>query len=223
MILLNREFKMKKNDNEDIFDAVFNVNKEQLLRVLEKDPKQINLRIELVTPEEKIGYDLEGRYCLPIEILVANSDLSVNIANEMLDIFLERGVDLTQKSTYEDNTLLHTAAFAGNPYFIKKIIDAGVEVNAVDMDGNTALHLATCNLKDQAVKLLLENGAEPSTIIENKAGNLPINSVRISFIDDERYKTRLDKVLDMLKPITERELNKEFSQGINNHRRPKII
>ena len=48
---------MTTEKNEDIFDAVFNINKEQLIRVLEKDPKQIGLKIELETKEEKIGYE----------------------------------------------------------------------------------------------------------------------------------------------------------------------
>jgi len=210
------------NDNDNIFDAVFNVNKEQLLRVLEKDPKQIDLRIELITPEEKVGYDLEGKYCLPVEILVANSDLKMNDANEMFDILVEYGAKITETSTYDNGTLLHNAAFSGNTDIMKKIIKAGANVNAIDDDGNTPLHLATCNLKDKAVKVLIENGAELSTTIENKAGKLPINSIKPSLLEDGRYKTKLNEVLAMLKPITEVELNKEYSQNLNSPKRLKI-
>lgn len=212
---------MTTEKNENIFDAVFNVNKDQLIRVLEKDPKQIGLRIELETKEEKTGYDLEGKYCLPIEILVANSDLSMDDANEMFDILVDNGAKITEVSTYDNGTLLHSAAFSGHPDIMKKVIKAGIDVNAIDEDGNTALHLATCNLKDKAVKILVDNGAELSSVIENKSGELPINSVRPCFLDDERYKERLNKVFDILKPITERELNKEFSQDIEKPKRPK--
>lgn len=212
---------MTTEKNEDIFDAVFNVNKEQLIRVLEQDPKQINLRIELETLEEKIGYDLEGKYCLPIEILVANSDLSMDDANEMFDILVEHGAKITEVSNYDKGTLLHTAAFSGHLDIIKKVINAGVDVNAIDEDGNTALHLATCNLKDKAVKVLVENGAELSTVIQNKTGKLPIGSIKPYFLDNEKYKEKIEKVFDILKPITERELNKEYSQGIESHKRPR--
>lgn len=212
---------MTTEKNEDIFDAVFNINKEQLIRVLEKDPKQIGLKIELETKEEKIGYDLEGKYCLPIEILVANSDLSMNDANEMFDILVDHGAKITEVSNYDKGTLLHTAAFSGHLDIIKKVIKAGIDVNAIDEDGNTALHLATCNLKDKAVKVLVENGAELSTVIQNKTGKLPIGSIKPYFLDNEKYKEKIEKVFDILKPITERELNKEYSQGIENPKRPR--
>lgn len=212
---------MTTEKNEDIFDAVFNINKEQLIRVLEQDPKQINLRIELETLEEKIGYDLEGKYCLPIEILVANSDLSMDDANEMFDILVEYGAKITEVSNYDKGTLLHSAAFSGHPDIMKKVIKAGIDVNAIDEDGNTALHLATCNLKDKAVKVLVENGAELSTVIQNKTGKLPIGSIKPYFLDNEKYKEKIEKVFDILKPITERELNKEYSQGIENPKRPR--
>jgi len=212
---------MTTEKNEDIFDAVFNVNKEQLIRVLEQDPKQINLRIELETLEEKIGYDLEGKYCLPIEILVANSDLSMDVADEMFDILVEHGAKITEVSNYDKGTLLHTAAFSGHSGIIKKVINEGVDVNAIDEDGNTALHLATCNLKDKAVKVLVENGAELSTVIQNKTGKLPIGSIKPYFLDNEKYKDKIEKVFNILRPITERELNKEYSQGIENPKRPR--
>lgn len=212
---------MTTEKNEDIFDAVFNVNKEQLIRVLEQDPKQINLRIELETLDEKIGYDLEGKYCLPIEILVANSDLSMDVADEMFDILVEHGAKITEVSNYDKGTLLHTAAFSGHSGIIKKVINEGVDVNAIDEDGNTALHLATCNLKDKAVKVLVENGAELSTVIQNKTGKLPIGSIKPYFLDNEKYKDKIEKVFNILRPITERELNKEYSQGIENPKRPR--
>lgn len=212
---------MTTEKNEDIFDAVFNVNKEQLIRVLEKDPKQIDLRIELITKEEKTGYDLEGKYCLPIEILVANSDLSTDVANDMFDILVEHGAKINEKSTYDGGTLLHTAAFSGHPEIIRKIINSGIDINAIDEDGNTALHLAANNIKDKAVKVIIENGGVPSTIIENKHGNLPVNFIKPYLIENPKYQSRLDNVLNILKPITEKELNKEFSQGIENNKRPK--
>lgn len=212
---------MTTEKNEDIFDAVFNVNKEQLIRVLEQDPKQINLRIELETLDEKIGYDLEGKYCLPIEILVANSDLSMDVADEMFDILVEHGAKITEVSNYDKGTLLHTAAFSGHSGIIKKVINEGVDVNAIDEDGNTALHLATCNLKDKAVKVLVENGAGLSTVIQNKNGKLPIGSIKPYFLDNEKYKDKIEKVFNILRPITERELNKEYSQGIENPKRPR--
>lgn len=92
------------------------------------------------TKEEKIVYDLEGKYCLPIEILVKKHFM--NDANEMFDILVDHGAKITEVSNYDKGTLLHTMLFLMIGYY-KKVINAGVDVNAIDEDGNTALHLAT--------------------------------------------------------------------------------
>lgn len=217
---------MTTERNEDIFDAACNLDKELLLKILDEDPKQINLRFS--PDDDRIGYDIEGKYCLPIEIAIANSSFYTfstskdeEKANEFFDILVEKGAVLTDISTYENNTMLHTAADSGNKYIVRQVINAGVDVNAVDIDGNTALHLAVGNMKIEAIQVLLKHGAEASTIIENKRGILPINSIKDFYLKDEKNKNRIDKINSILKPITEKELSKEFSQDVNNIKRPK--
>lgn len=217
---------MKIEREEDIFDAAYNMDKEQLIRVLEDHPEQINLRFD---PEnDKMSYDVEGRYILPIEALIINSDYRTSLAEEnakeMFDILIKHGAVLNYTSTYENNTMLHAAADSGNSYIAKKVIEAGVDVNALDIDGNTALHLAVGNMRIDTIKVLLKHGAEASTIIQNKRGQLPINSVKEGHMNDSRNEDKIKKIKDILGPITEDALKKEFSSESPEQprKRPKL-
>ncbi|KAM9197574.1 ankyrin repeat domain-containing protein 22 [Dugong dugon] len=60
-----------------------------------------------------------------------------------------------------------------NETLVKMILDAGIEVNATDCYGCTALHYA-CKMKNQTViPLLLEAHADPT--IKNKDGESPLD------------------------------------------------
>ena len=51
-------------------------------------------------------------------------------------------------------------------------IDAGVDVNAADTEGNTALHIAARRHLDSVVQLLMDRGADPNA--QNAGGKTPL-------------------------------------------------
>ncbi|KAL8800854.1 MAG: hypothetical protein Q9182_004874 [Xanthomendoza sp. 2 TL-2023] len=64
-----------------------------------------------------------------------------------------------QYKSYGGMTSLHFAAFLGIPFFVKKLLDQGAEVDAPDFHGWTPLHIA-CNVGHvEVVQLLLDVGA----------------------------------------------------------------
>ena len=82
-------------------------------------------------------------------------------------------------STGTRDTPLMVAAGYGNVEVVKWLVGAGVEVNDVDdvdADGNTALHLAAIRGDTAVVKLLLEAKADPDRV--NRFGQRPGNMVR---------------------------------------------
>lgn len=66
------------------------------------------------------------------------------------------------------NVELPTAAMRGNLETIKRLINLGVDLNALDIYGNTSLMWACYEGNAKIAKLLLDNGADWT--VENKVG-----------------------------------------------------
>ena len=114
--------------------------------------------------------------------------------------FLQRFLRLNPR-TNDGNTLLHLVAWHETPFFsfggkimrsvcklpcvetMKLILHAGCDVNAVNTEGNTPLHLAVkykpaepedVEILREMLLLLLDIGADPK--LANKNGQTPLNS-----------------------------------------------
>ncbi len=118
---------------------------------------------------------LVGSYCLykyigGDEIVPPAADLEYNpqpfnkeLAKEVLD--------------YQDPNPLMSAIATDQPLTeIQKILDSGIDINAQDATGNTALHYAIFREDRKLIKLLLNKGADKH-IVNNK----DIYPVRLSF------------------------------------------
>ncbi len=103
---------------------------------------------------------------------------------EIVELLLENGVtmnetmDYVHEITYEDYTVLHVAAHGGHVDIAKVLIRNGADVNAVDKDKKTALHVAAWNghggYSVEVAKVLLENGADVNAIDQWKRTALHI-------------------------------------------------
>ncbi|MBQ8303197.1 MAG: ankyrin repeat domain-containing protein [Clostridia bacterium] len=89
-------------------------------------------------------------------------------------------VDLTDSGGM---TLLMAACVYNRLELAKTLIDLGADINIQEqrVRGYTALHAAVENRKFEAVKLLLENNANPN--LQDKFGNIPL--IRASHLDIE--------------------------------------
>ncbi|KAK1502160.1 hypothetical protein CTAM01_05598 [Colletotrichum tamarilloi] len=70
----------------------------------------------------------------------------------LLELFIEKGADIHDRSPSGDS-LLHITT--GNPVWVRILLDAGVDVNAVNSDGCTALH---GKVMAESLSLLVETG-----------------------------------------------------------------
>lgn len=61
-------------------------------------------------------------------------------------------------------TPLHAAASSGQMTVVKFLLELGVEVDAVNVHGNTALHIACLNGQDPVVSELLQFGASINAV-----------------------------------------------------------
>ncbi|UZR98152.1 ankyrin repeat domain-containing protein [Chondrinema litorale] len=94
---------------------------------------------------------------------------------EIAILLLENGADPNLQATNPSKVnALHSAVAKENLDLCKKLIDFGVNVNAVQMQNVTALHSASHRGNLELVKLLVENGADTELKMENGDSALSI-------------------------------------------------
>ena len=89
-------------------------------------------------------------------------DLDLKIREKIVDILLQQGASASAVNTY-GRTILHTAAANGLASIVRRLIDAGADIDYVsNKDGFTPLLCAVRSGKVEVVKVLLEKGANAS-------------------------------------------------------------
>ena len=95
--------------------------------------------------------------------------------NQIINSMLNMKFNVKDKTTSQQ-TLLHILACRSDKKeLIQKVIDKGVDVDAVDVLGNTALHYATQYGQAENVEVLLNRGANP--LIKNINQKIPMSFV----------------------------------------------
>lgn len=87
-------------------------------------------------------------------------------AVEIVKLLLQAGADTGVRDTLGGTLLTVAADGANKPKMIKELIDVGLEVDARDNDGMTALMMASRWNSPQVVKALLEVGADVNAKLE---------------------------------------------------------
>ena len=104
------------------------------------------------------------------------SEEEVKKHNDFLKLLIEMGVSLTNRNDRGANLLMNLVYESHQTNMIPYLLEKGIDVNAQDLNGNTALHyvigavtpLTTFNvIAYQHVKDLLENGADPNILNNN--------------------------------------------------------
>ncbi|KAI9671342.1 MAG: Ankyrin-2 [Alyxoria varia] len=87
--------------------------------------------------------------------------LAVNYRNtEMVQIFLDRGVDVNACAGENGITALHYAAEAANAGMCQLLIDSGADIDAKDTEDKTPLHTAVISASLETVDVLLAAGSD---------------------------------------------------------------
>ena len=175
--MLQNRILLRPNFIEDAFEI--------LVAVSEKRTEKLQ--------EEHGNEELKDTLYYALYLLMIYTKVKVQNAN-MTD-FLQRFLRLNLSS--DGNTLLHLAAWHETPIkednvrsvcklpcveTMKLILHAGCDVNAVNTEGNTPLHLAVkfkpepeeVEILREMLLLLLDIGADPK--LENKNGQTPLDS-----------------------------------------------
>ncbi len=98
---------------------------------------------------------------------------------DIVEYFIEKGMDVNWKSPGGYNLLHTTARFAGNPAITQFLIEKGLDVNykiesGKKHDGITALHIAARRGHIDMATILIRNGADVNSQ-EPTEGNTPLH------------------------------------------------
>ena len=175
---------LRPNSIEDAFEVLVAAGEKQTEKLKSKNSQEGHENEE----QEKTLY-----YALYLLMIYTK----VKIQNTKMTDFLQRFLRLNL-SCSDGNTLLHLAAWHETPIkednvrsvcklpcveTMKLILHAGCDVNAVNTEGNTPLHLAVkfkpaepkeVEILREMLLLLLDIGADPK--LANKNGQTPLNS-----------------------------------------------
>jgi len=135
---------------------------------------------------EKIANDSELNPWLTISIHRAMSSDQFKIAN----LLIKTGVNINALDEYR-NIPLTIAAYYGYIDVLHLLLEQkNVEINKKGQFGGTALYWAAYSNNEKAVKLLIENGADPS--IPSALGDLPIQVTKSEACKELLSKKKLD-------------------------------
>ena len=183
--MLQKGKRLSPNSIEEVFEILVAASEK---RTEERMSKNLQEERENKEQEETL------QYCA-LYLLMIYTKVKVQNAN-MID-FLQRFLRLNPRNN-DRNTLLHLAAWHETPIkednvrrvcklpcveTMKLILHAGCDVNAVNTEGNTPLHLAVTFkpadpeevvILSEMLLLLLDIGADPN--LANKNGQTPVDS-----------------------------------------------
>ena len=102
--------------------------------------------------------------------------LLVSLANHKSNLLLKRGIDMSVADKY-GNTALHFVVYNPRPYFdsfpepptfsiddVRFLLEGGANVHCQDMQGNTPLHVASAEDRDDIAELLINHGSDVNAI-----------------------------------------------------------
>jgi len=128
-----------------------------IFHVLEynKNPEVVRALFNAGARTDVISYD--GRTPLIQELLEGTP--------ESVALVLEYDKNPSSKlSSLRGPSALHVAAEVGDTESAQLLLNAGVDINIKDDDGNTPLHLASLENEKEMVKFLLKKGADPNAL-----------------------------------------------------------
>ncbi len=82
------------------------------------------------------------------------------------------GVPIDTQEEVAGNTALHTAVHSEKPLFVKTLLELKANVNAINNNKETPLHLAAYNADTNLMKRLIDHGADNT--MKNAKGRTPL-------------------------------------------------
>ncbi len=147
---------------------------------------------------------LSSKFANRLWIIPYPSLLTYNISQLKYNTSENTSSPLIKKPTSDENKMIQ-AAFTGDYACVKSLLDAGVNVNAADECGHTALMHAAIMLHYKIVKLLLDRGADVAQMDDGgyTAMHLFCFPFKPAIVDRDRTSALLMKSLQKARAVNQ--------------------
>ena len=137
-----------------------------------------------------------------------------SISSAIQEVLDHHSIYLQEESDIDEQELIDAAA-DGNVYQIQQILDKGkVDINFQEARyGHTALHLASQNGHDEAMKVLIQRGADQD--ITNNKGLKPNEVYKMQHVTEEQC--QLTSYLNQLAKDTHTEPQQNVAEWLKNY------
>ena len=159
-----------------IFDAVEKGDLEKVKELIESgidiniqdDSGDTLLIVALENKHTEIAYYLLDNGA-NADVLGFDNHIALHVAVELndlkcLDAVLSKTTDLEVLSYGEFGTPLHTACFGSNEEVVRKLLDKGADIDALDNYARTPLHIACMEYQESLANFLISNGADQTLV-----------------------------------------------------------
>ena len=140
-----------------IFLFLFEVSSSPSKNILNEDLLNAVLSKDKIIVEKLLisGADINARSAgsglTPLMVSAKNGD------GDMLDFLLQKGASIELVDTQFQSTVVHFAAESGSVYCVKLLQSKGASLSAKNKNGNSPLHVAALNGKEDVFLFLLES------------------------------------------------------------------
>lgn len=201
-----------ENGMSTVHAAIKGIAKASVNALLER-PSKDDLRVLYLLVERGAYLDYADAYGKkPIHVAMESSDHGVPMAEYMLNLRDQAGnriVDLSYIVPADGNTLIQSAAWAGNTEVGKLLLETRAfegQLEHMNKQGQTVLHLASFRAPKTFVTLLIDFGCNAETTVKNprrlSKDNAEVMAAAMGREDTANYLKSLNTTLNAVKFAT---------------------
>lgn len=102
--------------------------------------------------------------------------------DQSVQLLLDNGANPNAVNSLEKNALhIHAASYYFNAHLVQMLLSKGIDIDAKDCDGNTALQIAVSYKREKTCKFLLESNSDIENL--NKYGQSALDIAKISGVE----------------------------------------
>lgn len=131
----------------------------------------LNLAIILQGPIEVVCHLLDNRANIHLRSghnVTAIMEAVHHHRWDVVRLLAERGADVREKSTFDRYPVICKATIEGQAELIPLLMEKGADIEAKNIDGWTAMNEAVCHRRVDTLKVLLDHGADVSSVINTR-------------------------------------------------------